>query len=98
MGSYKRTNTKEKKQTQLPTSFLHKGKYINNPNKIADNFNDHFCNIGSNLSKKFDKISTNYKKHLDGNYINSMFLSEIKSSEVEQITSHLKANKSTSWA
>jgi 23S rRNA A1618 N6-methylase RlmF len=38
---------------QLPTSFLHKGKYINNPNKIADNFNDHFCNIGPNLSKKY---------------------------------------------
>ena len=59
-----------------------------------DNFNNYFCNIGPNLSKQFNKISTNYKKHLDGNYTNSLFLSEIKSSEVEQITSHLKANKS----
>jgi hypothetical protein len=37
----------------LPTSFLHRGKYINNPDKIADNFrNDHFCNIGANSFKK----------------------------------------------
>ena len=49
---------KKKHRPQLPTSFLHDKKYINNSTEIANNSNEFFSNIGPNLAKQFDKHSS----------------------------------------
>ena len=85
---------KKKHRPQLPTSFLHDKKYTNNPTEIANNFNEFFSNIGPNLAKQFDKHSSNFKQYLEGNHGNSMFLTEIETSEVFEIISQRKPNKS----
>ena len=85
---------KKPHRSQLPTSFLCNNKCINNPKEIANNFNEFFSNIGPNLAKQFDKNSNDFKKYLNTNYVNSMFITEIKTSEVLEIMRQLKPNKS----
>ncbi|CAB4026300.1 Hypothetical predicted protein, partial [Paramuricea clavata] len=85
---------KKPHRSQLPTSFLCNNKYINNPKEIANNFNEFFSNIGPNLAKQFDKNSNDFKKYLNTNYVNSVFITEIKTSEVLEIMRQLKPNKS----
>ena len=56
---------------------------------IANHFNEYFVNVGPMLAKKFDNCSTNYMRHLRGNYMNSMFLNDISVNEVAREITNL---------
>ena len=48
----------------------------------------------SSNNKKFNKKTTNYYRHLHGNYISSMLLKEIETKEIKGIIEQIKPNKS----
>jgi len=66
----------------FPSKFVVDQKELTDPSDIANNFNDFFVNIGPKLAEKFDKSNDMYNNYLTGDYLNSMFLSEITPSEV----------------
>ena len=83
---------KKGERKQLPSRFsLEDGSEINNPNTIANRFNEFFVNVGPNLAKKFDQNSNNFTKHLQGDYQKSMFLKSTSNKEIEEIIASMKS-------
>ena len=71
-------------------------KYVKNPGNIAEIFNKFFCEIGPNLSKKFQEIPQNaFTKYMGESANQSMFLHETNVTEVEKIISSFESKKSS---
>ncbi len=68
-------------QTFIETS---SSNIINDPHKIANNFNDYFINVGPNLANKIrHNDNNNFKKYLKGSYPSSFFLNPITEKKLE---------------
>lgn len=67
---------------------------LNEPEVIANKFNEFFVNVGPNLAKNFNKNSDEFYKYLEGNYENSMFLNYTTSEEVNRVTDNLVGKNS----
>ena len=64
------------------TSILNNNKSVDNPNDIADIFNNFFANIGKTTEKGIPRGSHNPLFYLRGNYSGSIFLSPVTSNEI----------------
>ena len=73
----------------LPNSFMDNDDELNEPEVIANKFNEFFVNVGPNLAKNFNKNSDEFYKYLEGNYENSMFLNYTTSEEVNRVIDNL---------
>ena len=86
---------KQKSKSFLPRSFLNDHNIeINDPNLIANNFNDFFVNVGPKLAKEFSHDTDEFYKYLEGNYNDSIFLHETSPDEVNRIIDKLECKSS----
>ena len=67
----------------------------NDPEKIADAFNDYFGNIAETTKKKIVKTDKSFSDYLTDNNQNSFFFSPTNNEEVHKIITSLDATKST---
>ena len=87
--------SKNRKATQVTEIDLN-GDLINDPNKIADAFNEHFSNIGPKLTDKIGKGNRSYVDYLSDYNIDASFqLKETDSSTVSILLSKLSKSKAT---
>ena len=68
----------------LPSSFKVENNEVNDPRLIANQFNEFFVNVGPNLAKKFSNVTDGFRKYLKGDYLDSMFLHDTTSDEVNR--------------
>ena len=86
---------KQKSNSSLPSSFLNDyNEEIDDPNLIANNFNDYFVNVGPKLAKVFRHDTDEFYKYLTGNYKDSMFLYDTSPDEVNRIIDKLECKSS----
>ena len=79
----------------LPSVFMQDNNEINDPTLIANNFNDFFVNVGSNLAKKFNTNSTDeFLKFLRGNYKDSIFLYDTTCDEIKHVIDKMEGKTS----
>ena len=85
------------KQTKLPDFFKDPdGNKITDSNKIANNFNDFFTNIGTKLANKISPPDSDYVSPLKSkNKQNSIFLNPTNTDEIIKITKNLKSSNSS---
>ena len=85
------------KQTKLPDLFKDAdGNKITDSNKIANNFNDFFTNIGTKLANKISPPDSDYVSPLKSeNKQNSIFLNPTNTDEIIKITKNLKSSNSS---
>ena len=82
---------KQNSKSFLPRLFLNdNNEEINDPNLIANNFNEFFVNVGLKLAKKFSYDTDEFYKYLEGNYNDSIFLYETSPVEVNRIIDKLE--------
>ena len=77
------------------TSILNNNKSVDNPNDIADIFNNFFANIGKTTEKGIPRGSQNPLFYLRGNYSGSIFLSPVTSNEIWAFIGKMDASKSS---
>ena len=68
-------------------------KITTDASKIANFFNDFYCNIPKKIEKEIPNTLRNYKDYLTNPEDSSFFLSAITTSEVESELKNLKNNK-----
>jgi hypothetical protein len=86
----------KKKPSQTTNRFLINGKYIENPNIIAESFNEFFINIGQVLDKKIPPSRTNPNQYIKKTYNINIFLSPATNDEIEKIIDNLR-DCATGW-
>ena len=69
-------------------------KIIDDPQLIANQFNDYFANVGSSLAKNIPRSTKLPSDFLKGSFPNSMFLQPTNELEVSEVISNLKNTKS----
>ena len=67
------------------------------PSAIAEQFNDFFVNIGSNLARNISTSPTKPSTFLKNDYCKSMFLSPTTAEEIADIVSNLKNSSSSGY-
>ena len=70
---------------------------LTSPSAIAEQFNDFFVNIGSNLARKIPTSPTKPTTFLKNDYCKSMFLAPTTSEEIADIVSNLKNSSSSGY-
>ena len=85
---------KSKTKHNYPDSFVHNDIHISNNESIANNFNDYFVNVGSNLASKIPATHTNFLNFLKGSYPNSFVFYPTYDTEIFNIMMNLNPNKS----
>ena len=72
------------------------GKALNDPNMIANNFNDYFSNVAENILNKQKYIGdSNFKRFLSKPLPNSILIKPVDCKEVSKIISSFNCNKSS---
>ena len=66
------------------------GTMIDDPNIIADKFNDFFTNIGPSLASRIPKCNVSFRNFLKGNYDQTLFIKPVEAEEVHKIIMSLK--------
>ena len=84
---------KASKKQNLPSQFKEGVDIITDENEIANRFNKYFTNVGPSLSKKIPKTPNSFNKYLNNNYVESIFLDPITTTEVENELKKLNPNK-----
>ncbi len=79
---------------QLPSSFVHDNTTINNPQAIAEAFNNHFSSIGTSLARNYSDIQFYYKDYMPPPLPFSFFLMPTTLIEVNSIIKHIKDSSS----
>ena len=69
------------------------GNITDDPNAIANHFNNFFVNIGPTLAKKIEQTDTNFKTYLPQPSVNSLFLSPVSIDEIIDIVKRFKNGK-----
>ena len=91
---------KPAKNNKLTKTFVesNSSNIIEDPEEIANKFNDYFINIGPNLAKKI-KCNDNdaFEKYLNGSYQSTLFLNAITENELEIELENMKSNKSSGY-
>ena len=72
----------------------HEGKIITDKPSIVNKLNSHFTSIGVKLSEKIPPSMSTPLHYLDGNYVNSFYLSPVLPNDVSNCILHLKINSS----
>lgn len=86
---------KQRLKSTLPRLFLNdENEEINDPNLIADGFNDYFVNVGPKLAEKLSHDTDKFYKYLEGNYKDSIFLYDTSPEEVNRIIDKLECKSS----
>ena len=67
---------------------------INNPQLIANKFNEFFTNIGPSRSTKIPHSTVDHKSYLSGSFSDSFFASPTTPDEIINIVSSLKSSNS----
>ena len=80
----------KKKQSLKYSEFIVDGKTTNDPNVIANKFNEYFAHIGPNLAKNIPGNSTSFSQYLKKSYMESFFINNIKQNEIKDIVMSLK--------
>ena len=85
---------KQEKNRSLPNEFIanDSAERINDPQTIADKFNEYFVNVGPNIAKKIPKSNRTYDQYLTGMYENSFFLEPITKYELQNEINNLNPN------
>ena len=81
-------------KTSFPDAFNVDGTLISDPKLVCNEFCSYFANVGSRLASKIPISSKSPGSFLNGNYMNSFFLSPTDEAEVLRIISSLKSKKS----
>ena len=71
-----------------------RGNTINNPQLIANKFNEFFTNIGPSLATKIPHSTVDHKSYLSGSFSDSFFASPTTPDEIINIVSSLKSSNS----
>ena len=71
-----------------------RGNTINNPQLIANKFNEFFTNIGPSLATKIPYSTVDHKSYLSGSFSDSFFASPTTPDEIINIVSSLKSSNS----
>ena len=82
------------KQSQTDQFKGNSGTIITDPNKIANEFNDFFVNIGPKLASKIQNAGKQYYKYLNDSNKRSIFMKPIVEDEILKILSKFDKNKS----
>ena len=70
------------------------GRKTNDPEEIANAFNNHFADIGPSLARNISQSKSSYQKYLKDPNLNSLFFNPTTSAEIENIALSFKNNKS----
>ena len=80
-----------KSQHSIPqTVFKHNDILLNDGADIANHFNNFFVNIGPTLASRIKKTNATHTQYLKGNYVNSMFMSDVTDNEIDNLLKSLK--------
>jgi len=71
-----------------------RGNTINNPQLIANKFNEFFTNIGPSLAIKTPHSTVDHKSYLSGSFSDSFFASPTTPDDIINIVSSLKSSNS----
>lgn len=71
-----------------------RGSTINNPQLIANTFNEFFTNIGPSFAIKTPHSTVDYKSYLSGSFSDSFFSSPTTPDDIINIVSSLKSSNS----
>ena len=75
---------------------LHSSTLIDNPNEIANSFNNYFANVGPDLARKITQPqNVEIYQFMDTSNVNSMFLNTIEDREILDIVKNFKSKMST---
>ena len=91
---------KPKKNTKLSQSFVEtcSSNIIDDPQKIANHFNNYFTNVGLNLANKIKQNNNNsFVNYLKGSYQSNFFLNPVTENELEVELKKMKSNKSCGY-
>ena len=89
-GINKLLNRGKKKQG---TIFLEENGLISDPLKVANKFNDFYCNVADKLCKKIPKVNNKFQDYLKKNNKNKLTLKETTPDEVVKIINDLDGKK-----
>ena len=76
-----------------PTSLLVNNELINEPNKIANEFNNYFSTIAINLQSKIYHHGQDFTKYLNNRNQNNFFISPTDKDEIVNIINNISLNK-----
>ena len=76
-------------------TFIINGHQTNNPSKIANDFNDYFTKVGSNLASNIDTGNSHFTDFTPPPCQSSLFLYSTHNHEIITIVKHLKSSKSS---
>ncbi len=82
--------TSRNKQKHIVDEIVCNRGLINDPQQIADKFNNFFANVGPDLAKKIPPVSNKFNHFLSVNIPKSMFFKPTDDSEIRQILLSLK--------
>ena len=71
-----------------------RGNVVNNPQLIANKFNEFFTNVGPSLATKIPHSTADHKSYLSGSFSDSFFASPTTPDEIINIVSSLKSSNS----
>ena len=71
-----------------------RGNTINNPQLIANKFNEFFTNIGPSLATKIPHFTVDHKSYLSGSFSDNFFASPTTPDKIINIVSSLKSSNS----
>ena len=86
--------TLKSKSKTSPKSLNIDGNCITNEKIIAENFNNFFVEIGSNLASKIPKAKKPFNVYLKNKLVNSFVLNPVDESEVVKLVNNINKNKS----
>ena len=87
---------KKKQPIYYPDQFVHQQILIDNPNEIANSFNNYFANVGPDLARKITQPqNVEIYQFMDTSNVNSMFLNKIEDREILDIVKNFKSKMST---
>ena len=88
-------NTKSKNSFQSISQLTHNGEIIQDPQKMANVFNNFFVSVSSQVCSEIPRTKKSPLDYLKNRNMNSFFISPVTHSEIEDIIIALKNGKST---
>ena len=88
-------NTKSKNSFQSIFQLTHNGEIIQDPQKMANVFNNFFVSVSSQVCSEIPRTKKSPLDYLKNRSMNSFFISPVTHSEIEDIIIALKNGKST---
>ena len=82
------------KSDSISNSFIINGEEINDPQIIADNFNDFFINVGG---PQLINSDSQYKKYLNGDVCSNFKFELVTNEQIIQIIEGLKSKRSSGY-